>query len=185
MTPVLANALLDLIDSESRKETSDFAGSVQVDMPELTVEDARRGREYFFGTLSFKSKAPACIGCHTLNSIPGYLGGGGRLGPNLSDAYNRLGEQRGLSAWLMAPPQPTMNPIFMQHPLDEQEVLALVAYLKVASTNENKPNAAGMGNFFIVCLLLVIALFLLFGSFWSTRFTGIRIKMIRNKYSSS
>jgi mono/diheme cytochrome c family protein len=83
MTRSLAVALLDLIDLESQLEKSQFAGTQISDRP-LLQEDIEEGRALFLGTTRLKHGGPACMSCHTVNSIKGL--GGGRLGLNLTRA---------------------------------------------------------------------------------------------------
>ncbi len=183
MTESMANALLDLIENESKKEISEFGGNIAEKELPLTEKDATIGKVLFMGYLPFNNDAPACIGCHTVNSNIGILGGG-RLGPNLSDAYTRLGEQRGLGAWLSAPPGITMNPIFKDHQLEEMEIHSLVAFLKDESFSGNAPNAMAAGNFIVFGLLFTILVLISFGLIWSTRFRNVRKKMFEQSYSS-
>jgi mono/diheme cytochrome c family protein len=96
----------------------------------FTPDDVARGRELFLGHRSLANGGPACIGCHAV-----YGSGwpeGGRLGPNLTKAYERLGGRTALSANLQALATPTMRPAYRQHALESEEVLALTAYLEEA-----------------------------------------------------
>ena len=55
MTKDRAEALLDLIEAESAKEKSQFAGSALPERP-LTDEDLERGRRIFLGTLQARAR---------------------------------------------------------------------------------------------------------------------------------
>jgi mono/diheme cytochrome c family protein len=96
----------------------------------FTPDDIARGRELFLGRRPLANGGPACIACHAV-----YGGGwqeGGRLGPSLTKAYERLGGRAALSANLQALATPTMRPAYQQHGLESEEVLSLVAYLEDA-----------------------------------------------------
>ena len=51
-----------------------------------------------------------------MNGIGGL--GGGRLGPDLTDAYDRLEGRKAISAWLGSPPSLVMQPVFKDHALE-------------------------------------------------------------------
>src|SRR5215831_10453636 len=87
MTRDRITKLLDLVEQESALEKSQFQGLQVSDRP-LTPEDVARGRSLFLGEERIASGAPPCISCHTVRGAPGF--GGGRLGPDLTEAYARL-----------------------------------------------------------------------------------------------
>jgi mono/diheme cytochrome c family protein len=179
MTRSLAVALLDLIDLESQLEKSQFAGTQISDRP-LLQEDIEEGRALFLGTTRLKHGGPACMSCHTVNSIKGL--GGGRLGLNLTRAYARLEGRKGLSAWLVAPPSLTMNPIYRQYPIDEEEVLPLVAFLKSETERDEPDNKTAMINFLLYGIGGAVVLLVLFDVLWNKRFRGVREPMVRDSY---
>ena len=130
MDPARAQALLDLIEAESKLPRSHFA-AVQVSDRPFTPQDVTTGRMLFLGTKPLASGGPPCISCHTVHGLAGL--GGGRLGPDLSLVYERLQGRKGLSAWLTAPPSPTMSPVLANRPLQPDEILALAAFFEDAA----------------------------------------------------
>jgi mono/diheme cytochrome c family protein len=86
--------------------------------------DPARGEDLFVGGAALTAGGPACVSCHATGPH-----GGASLGPDLTGVYSRLGGEAGLTGWLAAPPSPTMQPIFADHPLDPADVADLVAYL--------------------------------------------------------
>ena len=175
MTRELTNALLDFIEAESRLEKSQFAGMQMSDRP-LTPEDIEDGRALFTGGVALENGGPACIGCHHINSL-GALGGG-RLGLNLTRAYATLGGRKGLAAWLTAPPSPTMSPIFSQHPIGEEEILPLIAFLKSETEVDLQENSALLINFVLVGVAGAFVLLILFDRIWNGRFRAVRRPLI-------
>jgi len=170
-----AAKLIELIVVESAKEKSRFVGLQLSDRP-LTAADVRYGRALYEGETSIASGAPTCIGCHDVDGTVGF--GGGRLGPDLTDVYSRLEGRKPLAAWLAAPPSLTMQPIFADHPLDSDEVLSLVAYLK--STAETGRPASGHGPFGFLIAGIAGALVVLVGFdlIWRHRFRGVRRRLV-------
>jgi cytochrome c2 len=166
-----AGALLDLVTYESTLEKSVFAGMQLSDRP-LTKADEKLGRRLFLGQQEFAAGGPACNSCHTLAGLGGF--GGGRLGPDLNSAYSRLDGRKALSAWLSAPPSEVMAPVFADHPLEGDEVLALVAFLKRAAASgvmEAEPQTldfllASFGGAALVLILLDLA--------WRKRYRATR-----------
>lgn len=178
ITKALAIALLDLIDAESKLAKSQFAGSQISDRP-LLQEDIDEGRALFVGSKKLKNNGPPCVSCHVVNSLEGLSGG--RLGLNLTRAYARLEGRKGLSAWLVSPPSQTMNPIFKNHPIDEEEILPLVAFLKNETEKDMPENTSAMINFLLLGLGGAIVLLVLFDLIWSKRFRAVREPMVRGE----
>jgi len=97
----------------------------------LPPGDAGRGRALFMGTAPFSNGGPHCIACHSVAGI-GALGGGA-LGPDLTEVFNRYGGQAGLAAFLAAPATTTMNAVWSKRPLSEQERADLVAFFETTT----------------------------------------------------
>ncbi|MGF1668656.1 MAG: c-type cytochrome [Acidimicrobiia bacterium] len=86
--------------------------------------DAQHGDDLFVGREALAAGGASCAGCHAAGAF-----GGASLGPDLTDAFTRLGGEAGLSGWLATPPSATMQPLYTQHPLEETEIADLVAFL--------------------------------------------------------
>jgi len=102
--------------------------SVPVSDRPFTPGDVARGRELFLGLRRLANGGPACITCHAVNRGEGR--DGGRLGPDLTKSYERLGGRAALSAHLWAPATSLMRSAYQRHGLDSDEVLSLAAYLE-------------------------------------------------------
>ena len=100
--------------------------------------DSAKGLALFVGSTSFSNGGPACAACHVAGTVDGM--GGPTMGPDLTHVLDRLGGEAGLVGWLAAAPSPVMSPIFSEKPLDEQEVVDVVAYLAEASTQTPASN---------------------------------------------
>ncbi len=100
-----------------------------------TGGDAARGESLFKGSAGFDAGGAACAGCHSAGDIS-FRGGTG-LGPDLSDVFDRLGGEAGLSAWLTSPASPTMQPLFVDKQLTAAEIADLSAFL--ATTTGRAP----------------------------------------------
>ena len=175
ITPEMADSLLDLIQAESALPESNFVGKKAPERA-LTAEDVSKGTEIFNGTRQLSQGGPACISCHTLGTLSGM--GGGRLGPDLTLVYERLGGRKGLSAWLSAPGTTTMQAVFRPHPLKSEEILPLVAVFDDASRKAQPAGAGAQVNFFAagsagLCLGLG-----LMGFIWRGRIRTVRRSLI-------
>lgn len=170
-----AGKLIDLIDAESKLERSQFAGTLVSDRP-LTPADGALGAELFRGTRRFSAGGPACISCHSNASIGGL--GGGLLGPDLTDVYSRLEGKKALSAWLSAPPSPTMAPIYRSKPLDSDEVLALVAWLQVVAERGDEARSPPMLGFTLAGVGGAALILVLFDFLWRRRFRDVRKSLV-------
>lgn len=94
---------------------------------EAVTGDVERGEDLFLGAASFENGGAACAACHTAGSV-GNLGGQS-LGPDLTDIFDTLGGEIGLTGWMANPPSPTMQPLFADRPLTDAEVADVVAFL--------------------------------------------------------
>jgi len=178
MNPAMARALLKFIKDESQKEKSRFAGSMLADRP-LTDEDYQLGRTLYLGTTRLKNNGPSCISCHVAAG-EGFLGGG-HLGPDLTEAYGRLGGKTALAAWLANPASVTMSPIYKKHPIDEDEVLPLVAFLKNKAEGNEKVSDVHNFNFMIFGFIGLALFLVLFDLAWGGRLKAVRKPMVRGE----
>jgi mono/diheme cytochrome c family protein len=174
ITPLIANSLLDYISSKSGAASAEAA---PVDEPEpFIAEDIAAGEDYFTGAKSFRNGAPACNSCHTTVALGGW--GGGALGPDLTQAYTRLGARTGLTGWLGMPASAIMQPIFSQQKLTKEEIHALVAFLEKESESGADAAPSVTASFLGAGVLLAVALLALFGFLWKGRYTSTRIPMV-------
>ncbi len=184
ITPEMADQLLDLIDIESAKPVSQF-GMVAVEKP-MTPEMEERGALLFSGEETLSAGGPACVGCHSVEPLGGF--GGGRLGPDLTEAYARLNGQAALAGWLSAPPSEVMAPVFQKHPLTEGEIDDLIAYLRRAGLKGSGPDempntgrtiAVSPGFVFTGAAFAAAVLFLL-QLIWRNRFRAVRKPLLES-----
>ena len=176
----MTRALLKFIKEESGKEKSRFAGSTLADRP-LTEEDLQIGAALFMGTTRLKNRGPSCISCHEIAG-EGFLGGG-LLGPDLTEAYGRLGGKTAIAAWLSNPSSETMSPIYKKHPIDEDEVLPLVAFLKNKAEGKDIVSDAHDFNFMIFGFIGLAICLVLFDLAWGNRLRAVRKPMVKGELS--
>jgi mono/diheme cytochrome c family protein len=185
ITPDRIAKLLDLIDAESALEKSQFAGGTISDRA-LTDADVERGRAIFSGELALANGAPACISCHSVEGTAGF--GGGRLGPDLTGVFARLGGRKSLAAWLTAPQSVTMTPVFRGRDMKEPEILGLVAFLKERAENGSPavlsappasvPSGAGRFEFLVAGFGGLLGALALFDFVWRKRFRSVRRALV-------
>lgn len=180
ITPERAEKLLDLIEAESQLEESQFKG-LKISTAPFTDADRARGRAIFLGLQRLEAGGAACISCHSMHDMPAF--GGGRLGPDLTNVYERLKGRATLSAWLMAPGTETMQPIFKNHPLSADEIHALVAYFESTTAERPAESTAGQVAFLLSGFSgAVIGVFFL-DAIWKRRFTSVRRKLVEENTS--
>ncbi len=170
-----AEKLLDLIEAESQLEESQFKG-LQVSTEPFTDADRARGRNIFLGPLRLMDGGTACVSCHSMHGTPAL--GGGRLGPDLTNVYNRLEGRVALSAWLIAPGTETMQPIFKNHPLSADEIHALVAYFESTAAEGPADNSANRITFLLSGLALAVMGVFMFDVIWKRRFHSVRRALV-------
>jgi len=175
LTPQMAKGLLDLIEAESKLAKSRFGGVSISDRP-FTAGDVALGTGIFVGTRKLSQGGPPCISCHTLGTIGGL--GGGRLGPDLTRVYERLGGRKAVGAWLSAPATPTMQAVFRQHPLQSEEILPLLSVFENASQRSAPADAETQMNFFIAGFAGASLGLLVMGWVWRKRMRTVRRSMV-------
>ncbi|MGD1092623.1 MAG: c-type cytochrome [Bryobacteraceae bacterium] len=175
-----AEALLNLIEGESKMETSSFAGKQVAERPFATA-DVERGKQIVLGARSLANGGTACISCHTLRDLSSL--GGGRLGPDLTRTYERMGGRRNLTAWLSSPATPTMQSIYKSHTLKQDEILPLVAYLESTSKQGGQASPSAMVHFFLIGLGGSLAGLVILDGFWRKRFNTVRRALVNGPRS--
>jgi len=170
-----ACALLDLIEAESQLEKSQFLG-VQISNRPFTPEDFALGKDIFTGRTALTGGGPACVSCHTVGGLGGLSGG--RLGPDLTKVYERIGGRRPLSAWLLSPATTTMRPVFKGYPLTSEEILPLVAYFEQAAQQSGEDDAVAPVNFFLIGLVGTALCLAAFDGLWRRRFRAVRRPLV-------
>jgi len=149
------------------------ASSITGNQAMLRQGSAGLGEALFAGKVRFRNGGPACASCHSIAGIP--FPNGGTLGPDLTNAYQKLGPQG------MQPAMETlffrvMTPIYDQHPLTPEEQSDLIAFFQEAASGR-----APRGNTQIIAgislagcvLLLVIA-----NAVWHDRLKSVRRSLV-------
>lgn len=174
-----AEALLDLIETESKAEKSQFAGT-QVSSRPLTAADVAEGRRILRGERKLAAGGPSCLGCHTLRGLGGL--GGGRLGPDLTRVYERLSGRKNLAAWLAAPATPTMAAVFGNHPLTEEEILPLIAVFEQAAKNGGEDDSPALLVFLLCGMGGAVVGLLVMDTAWKRRFRAVRALLVEGNH---
>lgn len=175
MTPARAHALLDLIEAESKLAKSQFAGLTISDRP-FTPLDVGEGRKLFLGMRPLAGGGPACVSCHTMGNLSGL--GGGRLGPDLTRVYERLGGRKGVGTWLTAPATPTMQSVFRRKPLQPEEILPLLAFTEDAAKKGREADAASRLHFFLIGFGVTLLGLVSLQFAWRNRFHAVRRSLV-------
>jgi mono/diheme cytochrome c family protein len=175
ITPERAEKLLDLIEAESLLEKSQFKG-LQISTAPFTDLDRARGRGIFRGTQRLAAGGTACISCHSLQGVAAL--GGGRLGPDLTNVYERLKGRAALSAWLLAPGTETMQPIFKNHPLTVEEIQSLVAFFESTTAEPPADSSRGQVTFLLSGLAGAIVGVFFLDAMWKGRFQSVRRTLV-------
>lgn len=178
--PEEAEFLIDLIVTESELEESQFKGSATSNEP-FTAADVERGMALFTGGEKLKGGSAMCMSCHRMPGVGGL--GGGNLGPNLARVYEKgtytSGGRATLTAWLGAPATPTMQSLLQDHPLESDEIHALVALMEDRAANsEPEPVGASMVSFGILGLMGSALVLFVFDSLWKNRLRSVRQTMV-------
>jgi mono/diheme cytochrome c family protein len=177
MTRDRAEALLTLIEAESKLEKSQFVGLQITDRP-FTPDEIEAGRRLFRGSQRLANGGPACVSCHTMRAVAAL--GGGRLGPDLTRVFERLEDRRNMAAWLTAPATPVMQPVFRKHNLQPEEILPLVAFFEHSAKEGGEDQSAAPLTFLLIGLAGAVAALVILDSAWKGRFRSVRRALVFN-----
>jgi len=181
-----AGALLDYIDAQSKPGHEGASGKEAADEHPFSEADVERGKEIVLGSRPLAGGGAPCISCHTLRDLPGL--GGGRLGPDLTRSYERLGGRGNMKSWLASPPTPTMQAAYRGHAFTPGEITALVAYFESASKQDLAHPAVQHNRPLLTALLIglggsLVGLVLL-DEFWRKRFRAVRRPLVAKRKGS-
>ncbi|MCC6393658.1 MAG: c-type cytochrome [Bryobacterales bacterium] len=175
MSPAQAELLLTMIEAESKLPKSQFAGLQISDRP-FTQQDIELGKALFMGDKRLANGGPPCVTCHTVNGAGGF--GGGRLGPDLSRAFERLQGRKAMGAWLYAPATPTMSLTFSKKAMKAEEILPLLALFENTARSGAEDDRTGMAGFFAAGFVVAILCLTLFAFIWKARFRAVRDPLV-------
>jgi mono/diheme cytochrome c family protein len=175
VTPQMADALLNMIEVQSKLPKSSLAGVTVSEQP-FTANDVLTGTKIFLGEHKLSQGGPPCVSCHTLGSIGGL--GGGRLGPDLTLVYKRLGGRKSLGAWLTAPATPTMQSVFRNHSLQSAEILPLLAVFEDSSQQSQPANANSQIEFSLAGIAGALLGLAFMGWVWRGRIRTVRRALV-------
>jgi mono/diheme cytochrome c family protein len=168
-----ADALLDYIEQQSTVAPPAVEAPAQVGIDPQTIA---MGRQLFVGERRLARGGSACVSCHTARGLNGL--GGGRLGPDLSLSYERLGKTKGMTAWLSATPTPIMSVTFKENRLTPDEAAALTTFLADVAVG-GKANDNGRYKLLALAAAGTLVGFMVIGGAWKNRLRGVRERLIK------
>ncbi len=160
--------LLQYIDQQS-------GGSTAAAAPVTVAGDASRGRTLFVGARHLANGGTGCMACHRVATV---AAGGGKLGPELTLVYRKLGGDRGLPAWLRNPPTSVMAAIFRARPLTEAEVGDLTAFLRETSEASQQLSDSPVRRVQLAGIGGSLLAFVVAGVYWRGRMRSVRQKIL-------
>ena len=119
--------------------------------------DPDRGEDLYVGTIAFSAGGAPCLACHGVAGHELGYASGANYGPDLTAIFNDYGEE-GVAAVLEDPSAfESMEAIFADRPLTEDEIADLTAFFATVADNEAANIGAGLlGHAVIGTIILVI-----------------------------
>lgn len=182
LTPDELTAIIDLIKNLSAKNEMFVPAGAKLARA-IVPGDVEAGQKLFTGQTKLANGAASCNSCHGVNGTGGL--GGGTLGPDLTAANIKYRDPELISI-LQNPNFPTMNTIFTNHKLTDEEVVQLFAFLQNAKLTH--PNAAVVPTqaaattqpgFLILGFGTATLALIVMNVFWRRRSHGVRRDMVR------
>ncbi len=128
------------------------------------------GKNLFTGATRLSNGGPSCRACHSSAGIGGL--GGGKLGPDLTGAYAKLGDAMILWPETIAP----MQPIYTSKPLTVGEKTDLLAFF--SSTDVTKRSTEVIGQLIGLAVAGVVVMAVLAQLIWRRRLSAVREPMV-------
>ena len=177
------NAILEYVQSKSPK-LSDEKKTVGIDKAKVTgvpveadIKTIQLGADLFQGKKRFSRKGPSCFSCHTVNYSEGMTGGG--LAADLTKVSSRMGSE-GIKAILKSLPFPAMKDTYLEHPLTDEEIDALIVFFTEVEKSQKMRdiviwkfhNASFLGQLLLMLLAGCLLLLGFYGFLWRKRKKG-------------
>ena len=137
--------------------------------------DSHRGEALFVGSLAFEAGGAPCLACHGVAGHELGYASGANYGPDLTAIFNDYGEE-GVAAVLEDPSAfESMEAIFTDRPLTEDEIADLKAFFATVADNEAANIRAGLvGHAVIGTIILMIII----GAFGWRRLKAVRRPLV-------
>jgi len=145
----------------------------------IVPEDTQAGYDLFTGKIALASGGTSCISCHNVNGV-GRMGGG-TLGPDLT-AVNAKYKDPELISILQTTTFPTMKSVFAAHPLNDEEIVKIFAFLQNARAANPavQPGVNVIDPWFIFAgFAATLAAFIGMDRLWRNRLRGVRQQIVR------
>lgn len=174
-----AEALIDYLASASKPQPSSPL-EASAEAP-FNAADRETGKQIVRGSTHLENGGPACASCHNVNGLTPF--GGGRLGPDLTDSYTKLGARKGMVAWLGLTPTTTMQAVYKAHPLTPSEITSLTAYLESVSNSTAPERELPAGTFTLIGIGGSLVGLVVMEGFWRRRFRAVRRPLVARRRS--
>lgn len=130
------------------------------------------GRSLFTGANTLANGGPSCRACHSIAGI-GALGGG-KLGPDLTTAWERLGD-----GMIAMPQTGTMQPIFSGKVLTNDEQTNLLAFFRSTDITERSAQVVWQLTGLAIAGVAIVAV--LIHLIWRRRISQVRASMVAGR----
>ncbi len=159
-------SVINYIEATAGDPTS-VAEVLPTPLETATEQDLARGAALFQGLERLSNGGPACNSCHHVN-VAGVMGGG-ILAKDLTTVLARM-PAPGVQAILGSPPFPVMQQAYVTHPLSDDEIFALTAFLEKLNADQAVEAGSSYGlTVFFGGLAGMAVLMTLFSMIWMNR----------------
>ncbi len=114
------------------------------------------GASLFEGSERFAEGGVSCFACHHV-SYEG-MKQGGSLGTDLTASFAKYNGFAGLKGFIVTPSSAVMEAEYTKHPLSEEEIMSVVAFLEDANGN----GSPEFDSTFLFATGIIVACFLIF-----------------------
>ena len=153
-------AVLNYIEEVSAGGALDQDPTLVADLLDGTSQkNIDLGAKLFSGRSILSGGGLACGNCHKVKDDKEFTAG--TLAKELTTAYEMMGSA-GIAAILKSPPFPAMKDAYIEHPLTEEEVINLTAYLKSVSQNRYYQHTRDYNLLFVILGLIISSGILIF-----------------------
>lgn len=134
-----------------------------------------RGEDLYVGTVAFSAGGAPCLACHGIAGHELGYSAGANYGPDLTALFNDFGEE-GVAAVLEDPAAfESMEAIFTDRPLTEDEIADLTAFFAIVADREAANIGAGLAGHAVIGTIILM---IIIGALGLRRFKAVRRPLV-------
>ncbi len=178
LSPEQLEAVLTFLGAPGEKDHHLAEVTAKVPVKQLARGEPERGKALYVGTAAFKNGGAPCLACHGVAAEGLGLAAGASYNIDLTDFFENYGAE-GVVSMLETLPFPSMEPIYNERPLTEDEQQDLAAFFEAISGQEP---ARVQGAFVLQAGGVFMALAIIAFFYGQKRLRKVRVSLVEKTH---